>query len=358
MTTLGLSHGGTTTYTGSSPAHRLLVGTAGGVFIFERAGVRGDWRMLRRALGDRHVSALLVPAPDLIVAGAFHDTVYISRDGGETWQERGAGIDPANVYSLAAVPGNGRLRLYAGTEPAHLFSSDDLGGLWTELHGLRAVPSVARWMFPAPPHDAHVKHIVPDPRDRDVLYVCIEQGALLRSRDAGQSWEELHGFDEDVHFLVIDPSDTERLYMTGGNGCYASSDGGQSWEHRTSKSDPVGGYPDTLVLRPREPKVMFMGAARGDPAVWRKTHTAEARVCRSRDGGDTWEVLAGGPRPDPAGAIEALALEDCGGTLSLYVGTTAGDVYASEDGGESWGRIASGLPPITKYGHDRALMGL
>jgi hypothetical protein len=70
MTAIGLSHGGTSTSTSSSPAHRLLVGTAGGVFIFERAGVRGDWRMLRRALVDRHVSALLVPAPDLIVAGA------------------------------------------------------------------------------------------------------------------------------------------------------------------------------------------------------------------------------------------------------------------------------------------------
>lgn len=357
MTAVGLSPGGTTTYTGPSPARRLIVGTAGGVVVLERTGAQGDWRTVGRALADRHVSAIVFPAPDVIVVGAFHDTVYVSRDGGETWERRGVGIEPANVYSLLAVGRNGGLRLYAGTEPAHLFSSDDLGGRWTELRGLRAVPSVPRWMFPAPPHDAHVKHLVPDPMDRDVLYACIEQGALLRSRDAGATWEELHGFDEDVHFLVIDPGHPERLYITGGNGCYATSDGGTTWEHRTSRDHPVGAYPDTLVLLPRDPDVMFMGAAKGDPPVWRKTHTAQARVCRSRDGGRTWERLAGGFPPDMAAAIEAMALEDCGGTVSLYVGTTAGDVYASEDGGASWRRIASGLPAITKYGHDRALMG-
>lgn len=356
MTTIGLSHGGTTTYASPSPSRRLLVATADGVFVLERADARGEWKTVHHALPGRHVSAIITPAPDLVVAGAFHDTVYVSRDGGETWEGRGSGIEPANVYSLAAVESHGRCRLYAGTEPAHVFWSDDLGGRWTELPGLRAVPSVPRWMFPAPPHDAHVKHIVPDPRDRTVLYACIEQGALLRSRDAGGSWEELHGVDEDVHFLVIDPRDPARLYITGGNGCYATSDGGVSWEHRTSRHDPVGAYPDTLVLLPRDPDVMFMGAAGTDPVVWRKTHRAEARVCRSGDGGRTWEVLAGFPRA--TAAIEAMALEDCGRTVSVYVGTTAGDVYASEDRGESWARIASGLPPIAKYGHDRALMGL
>lgn len=102
---------------------------------------------------------------------------------------------------------------------------------------------------------------------------------------------------------------------------------------------------------------MFMGAALGAPQVWRKTHRADARVCRTRDAGRTWELLAGFPR-DMAAAIEAMAIEDRGDTVSVYVGTTAGGVYASEDGGEAWEQIAAGLPAIAKYGHDRALLGL
>ena len=353
---IALSHGGTTAYTASGPSPRLLVGTAGGVFILDRAGL--DWKIVHRALPHRHVSALIFPAPGLVYAGAFHDSVYISRDRGETWEHCGDGIEPANVGSLAAVHRDGGLRLYAGTEPAHLFCSDDLGRRWTELPALRAVPSVPRWMFPAPPHDAHVKHIVPDPVRVDVLYACIEQGALLKSTDGGESWRELHGVDEDVHFLVIDPRDPERLYITGGNGCYATSDGGVTWKHLTTRDDPVGAYPDTLVLASRDPALMFMGAARGDPPVWRKTRTAQGRVCRSRDGGRTWEVLGGGLPRDMSAAIEAMTIVEGADSISVYVGTTAGDIYASEDGGESWTRIAFGLPPIAKYGHDRALVGL
>jgi photosystem II stability/assembly factor-like uncharacterized protein len=355
MTTIALSHGGTTTYSGTEPARRLLVGTADGVAVLERNGARDDWRVVGRTLRDRHVSALLTPRPGLVVAGAFHDTVHVSEDDGDTWTSCGAGIVPANVYSLAAVPRGDGLRLYAGTEPAHLFVSDDLGASWTERPGLRAVPGVPRWMFPAPPHHAHVKHIVPDPAAAEVLYACIEQGGLLRSGDAGITWHELSGFDDDVHFLVIDPRDARRLYISGGNGCYASTDAGATWTHRTSRTDPVGGYPDTLVRLPRDPDVMFLGAAQGDPPVWRKTGHAGSRVCQSRDGGATWRVLPGFPR-DMAAAIEAMTIEDAGGGVALYVGTTAGEVLASDDGGAAWRPIASALPPIAKFGHDRALM--
>jgi photosystem II stability/assembly factor-like uncharacterized protein len=357
MTTIALSHGGTTTYAGVAPARRLLVGTADGVVVLERTTAREGWSVAHRALDGCHVSALVTPRPGLVVAGVFHDTVHVSRDDGETWERRGDGIAPANVYSLAAVLRGDRVRLYAGTEPAHLFVSDDLGASWRELPGLRAVPSVPRWMFPAPPHDAHVKHIVPDPGAPDVLYACIEQGALLRSRDGGTTWHELSGFDEDVHFFVIDPRDSRKLYMSGGNGCYASTDAGATWTQRTSRTHAVGGYPDTLVLWPRHPDVMFLGAAAGDPAVWRKTGHAGSQVCQSHDGGTTWVALPGFPR-DMAAAVEAMTLSDADGVTSLYVGTTAGDVIASEDAGVSWRTIASGLPAIAKFGHDRALMGV
>ena len=108
--TIALSHGGTTMYVSTAAAQRLLVGTAGGVVILERPAGH-EWRVVGRALAERHISALITPAPGLVVAGVFHDSVYVSHDDGETWERRGDGLEPTNVYSLAAVERTGHLRL-------------------------------------------------------------------------------------------------------------------------------------------------------------------------------------------------------------------------------------------------------
>ena len=42
---------------------------------------------------------------------------------------------------------------------------------------------------------------------------------------------------------------------------------------------------------------------------------------------------------------------------SLFAGTSDGEVYASEDGGERWDRIATHLPPVSKNGHHLLLLG-
>ena len=65
-----------------------------------------------------------------------------------------------DVYSLAAIEQNGGVMLYAGTQPASLFRSRDLGRNWVELPALRQVPSAKHWTFPAPPHLAHTKMMV------------------------------------------------------------------------------------------------------------------------------------------------------------------------------------------------------
>src|SRR5690606_27369779 len=113
-----------------------------------------------------------------------------STDGGRTWEQRAAGITEDDVYSLACVRVDGRTRVYAGTQPARLFYTDDLGGHWTELPTLRDVPSVAQWSFPAPPHIAHTKFITFDPYDPRTIYACIEQSAMLKSTDGGETWRE------------------------------------------------------------------------------------------------------------------------------------------------------------------------
>ena len=353
---IGLSHGGTTIYQ-SSKSEEVLVGTAKGVVRIERTG-GSEWRIAGQTLTDKHISAIVTePVSGTIFAGAFHGGIHASTDGGRTWERRDNGVAEDDVYSMATVQLNGGPRVYAGTEPARLFYSDDLGMSWTELPNVRKVPSVDSWSFPGPPHIGHLKHINFDPDDPMTMYASVEVGALLKSIDAGETWTELtNGLYEDVHRTVINPKNGKQIYVSGGMGLWMTTDGGQNWEQITTREHEVGGYPDGLVLLPRQPELMFITSAHKSPNAWRESHFAGARISRSRDGGRTWEVLHNGLPDRLQASVEAFALEDHGDSFSLFAATTAGEVYASDDNGDHWAQIVSGLAPISKSGHYRALV--
>ena len=96
-----------------------------------------------------------------------------------TWERRDNGIGDKEIYSLATQIVDGKPRVYAGTQPAHLYYSDDLGKSWTELPGVRQVPGVEKWTFPGPPHLAHVKSITFHPKDPNIIHVAVEVGGFL-----------------------------------------------------------------------------------------------------------------------------------------------------------------------------------
>jgi photosystem II stability/assembly factor-like uncharacterized protein len=354
---INLSHGGTTIYSSANLSKEILVGTREGALTVARDGNDAAWRVTHRALADKHISALMSePESGFLFAGAFQGGVHVSQDGGETWQARNNGMSQNNVYSLAAKKIAGRVRVFAGTEPAHLFVSDDLGQNWQELPALRSVPSVPKWSFPAPPHIGHVKHINFDPDNPSTIYASVEVGGLLRSTDGGAHWEEFPSLYEDVHRLMIHPTNAKFLYAVTGRGLYVGPEAGSKWEQWTRREDEIGGYPDGFVFRPSDPKLMFMTAAHDAPGTWRTSHFAGARISRSKDGGRSWEILNNGLPDRLQASIEAFCLEEAGNATAIYAATTAGEIIASNDLGDSWQVIVKGLPPISKAGHYRALV--
>ena len=366
---IALSHGGSNIYSSPSRTEELLVGTKEGIVILKR-GSGTQWDVVHHALPDQFISSMIIePESKTIFAGAFYGSVHASMDGGRTWQRRDNGLTVHDVYSLASVKFNGKVRVYAGTEPAHLFYSEDQGHHWTELPSLRAVPSTPQWSFPAPPHIAHTKFITFDPFNPAKIYVCIEQGALLESEDAGQSWKELNtvGFYSDkkrqvehfydVHKAVVDPRDPKKIYVSGGAGLYVTPDGGNHWERWTSPDWAPDVYPDGLVLNPNQPDTIFVSAAEHNPRTWHssKSPVSGTRIYRTNDGGRSWEILGNGLTDRMKHEAGALCLDSYGESFSVFFATTGGEVYCSEDGGDQWSLINSGLAPISKKGHERLL---
>jgi photosystem II stability/assembly factor-like uncharacterized protein len=348
---ISLSHGGTTTYSSSSRSDQVLVGTIEGVVTIERDAEGSGWHVAHRGLTDKHVHAIVIePDSGTIFAGASHGSFHASTDGGHTWEQRDNGLTENDIYSLALARVNGGARIYAGTEPAHLFYSDDLGHHWTDLPALRSVDT-SRWTFPAPPNIAHTKYVTFHPNDSNTVFVGIEQGGFLKTTDSGQTFHAIVGMDDDVHRIAVDPHHPERIYVATGFGMFVTLDGGDTWEQRTAQGHQIGSYPDTMVFHPRLPDLMFVGSAKDGPGSWRENNFAGSRISKSADGGRTWETLGHGLPDRLQSAFEAMTLEDWGESCSLFAATATGEVWCSDNAGESWSEIFADLAPVSKGTH-------
>ncbi|HWP58025.1 MAG TPA: hypothetical protein VNL14_09075 [Candidatus Acidoferrales bacterium] len=353
-----LSPGGQTLTVGTTPSARLLVGTARGIFSFTRAD--GSWRHNETLLPNDHISALLFePSTQTLFAGTYGEALYASPDLGQRWERRDRGLGGREIYTLACQEVSGRPRVYAGTQPAHLFYSDDLGQSWNELPGLREVPGVEKWTFPGPPHQAHVKSLAFDQRRPNTIYAAVEVGGFLKSEDGGRTWKTVSGLNPDAHRVLTSPSDPDALYLVmpttnSGPGDIAgvcvSRDGGESWTSLTPRDFRIG-YVDPILVHPRQGNLLFTAGAKTGPGTWRKTHTADARIARSRDGGKTWEILGEGLPEHIRGNVEAMSMDAWDDGFAVFAGTTDGEVFASEDGGDRWRKIIEGIGPVSKSHH-------
>jgi photosystem II stability/assembly factor-like uncharacterized protein len=84
-------------------------------------------------------------------------------------------------------------------------------------------------------------------------------------------------------------------------------------------------------------------------SVWPRTSPGGLpAVYTTRNGGKTWQRLADGlPAQQAWWTVKRQAMSaDARDPVGLYFGTTSGELWASRDEGQRWGRIAQHLPEI------------
>ena len=150
-----------------------------------------------------------------------------------------------------------------------------------------------------------------------------------------------------MHKVARHPSRPERLYAQNHGGVYRSDDEGGSWTYIADGLPSDFGFP--IVVDPRDPDTVYVFPLQG--AGGRYPPKGAARVWRSRDAGETWEALGGGPRdglPDGffVGVMrDGMSVDDHEET-GLYFGARDGSVWGSFDDGASWHELVRGLPDV------------
>jgi photosystem II stability/assembly factor-like uncharacterized protein len=311
---------------------RVLVGTRKGAFVITSDGKRKDWEINGPHFGGWEMYHLKgSPAdPNRIYAsqstGWFGQMIQRSNDGGRTWEPVG------NKFAYDGDAGTHQW--YDGT--------------------------------PHPWEFARVWHLEPSPSDPETIYAGVEDAALFRSTNGGQTWEELPGLRRHgsgphwqpgagglcLHTIILDPHDPKRIVVAiSAAGAFRSDDGATTWQpiNKGLRSEgipnptaEVGHCVHHIAMHRSRPGVLFM------QKHW--------DVMRSDDGGDSWQEVSGNLPTDFGFAIDVHAHEP----ETIYVVPIKSDsehyppdgklrVFRSRTGGNDWEPLAKGLPQRDCY---------
>ena len=291
--------------------------------------------------------------PDRVYAGTFDDGVYRTLDGGATWTQVSEGIPHKRVLSIAISPSDragGRSVVYAGTEPSNLYRSEDDGATWQTFPRLPELPSSSTWSFPPRPWTHHVRWITPHHTDPNLLFVGIELGGVMRSRDGGQTWEDRKsGSYHDSHAIATHPADPGRVYEAAGGGVARSGDAGETWTPVDDGMDRH--YVWGLAVDPADPDLWYVSASHSARYAHHFDGNAQGVLYRKR-GDAPWQPLGGNgdglARPLAYMPYALLTLR--GRPNLLLAGMQNGEIYATDDAGDTWRRLDVYLPRLLALG--------
>jgi photosystem II stability/assembly factor-like uncharacterized protein len=310
-----------------------------------------------------------------VLVGTRKGAFVLTSDGKrESWEVSGPHFGGWEIYHLKGSPANPD-RIYASQSSSWsgqvIQRSDDGGKSWQVVDNRFLYEGVAgthQW-YDGTPHPWEFKrvwHLEPSLSDPDTVYAGVEDAALFRSADGGQSWAELpglrgHGTGPQwqpgaggmcLHTVILDPKDPNRIFIAiSAAGAFRSDDAGQSWKpinnglyskYIPNPTAEVGHCVHHIAMNPSRPGVLFM------QKHW--------DVMRSDDAGDNWREISGNLPTDFGFAIDVHAHEP----ETLFVVPIKSDaehyppegklrVYRSRSGGEEWEPLTQGLPQSNCY---------
>jgi photosystem II stability/assembly factor-like uncharacterized protein len=213
--------------------------------------------------------------------------------------------------------------IFAGTCPASVYRSHDRGNSWQPC----ALPDLAPFsdINRGP---TRVTQILFDPLDDNTVWVTVEIGGIYRSTDGGGTWTRLSSglVSADIHGILAtrDAAGRRLMMATTNRGLHYSRDAGDTWTF--VPLDSPWQYTRSIQLRADGYQRIFL--TNGD---WPPGSTG--RLLVSDDAGQSWQERF--LPADLNSTVWCLGMNAADPRL-IYVMTHLGQLFISEDGGDSW----------------------
>ncbi len=358
----------------------LLAGTRKGLWLLSADAERRTWTQRGPTFLGHIVSHAVLDSRDrrtlLVAASTGHlgPTMFRSTDLGSTWSEvskppafptgERLGRSVRRVFWLSEGHGDEAGVWYAGTTPQGLFRSEDGGETWAPVSGWNDHPlweTWAEWPEEQTPDGTMLHSIIVDPRDAAHLYIGLSGGGVFESTDGGGDWHPLNQgcradffpdpfpeFGHDPHCVRLHPLAPDRLYQQNHCGIYRMERADGKWE-RIGENMPaeVGDIGFPIELHPRDPDTAWVFPMDGTDVWPRTSPDGRPAVYVTRDAGASWTRQDGGlpTRGWLTVRRQSMTLDEAD-PLGVYFATTSGEVWGSNDEGESWSCITSHLPDV------------
>jgi hypothetical protein len=305
-----------------APRVTVLVGTKKGLYLLHGDPARKSFRLDEPKFFGHVVSHVMQDPrdPKTVLAGVktghLGPTVFRTTDGGKTWNEakeppKFAGQGPfsmfdeivppkepkprsvSQVFWLTPSPASRPGEWWAGTVPHGMFRSKDAGQTWQEVSGFteawKKFSSVEGKIGPTP-GGAITHSVIVDPRDPAHVYVSLSGGGTFESKDEGATWQPLNR--------------------------------GVAMDFSPEKDAEYGHDPHCVVMHPSAPD-----------RLWQQNHCGIYRIERP---GAQWDRI---------GKNMPKAIGDIGFPIVLHPRDTSTAWVLPMDGTEVWPRTSVGGRP-------------
>lgn len=300
--------------------------------------------------------------------GHFGVKLHRSDDQGVSWievktpsypkikdQEKGDSL--SLIWSLEFADPKDPNKLWAGTVPGGLFYSDDGGESWTLNQPLWQKKLESEW-FGGGFDQPGIHSICVDPRNHNEVKVAISCGGVWMTTDGGLTWitrakgmraeymppeQAFEQGIQDPHRMVQCLSEPDKFWVQHHNGIFRSTDNTESWVEFKAVKPATFGFA-TVVHPQNGDRAWFVPGVKDENRV---PVDGKLVVTQTQNGGESFETLNNGlPEGKSYDLVfrHALDINDTGN--QLLMGSSTGNLWFSDNQGETWQTISNYLPPI------------